>query len=272
MTLSFSPLTSKLGAQVHGIDASNVSDEQALQFCQAFEKYHILLLRGQIMSPEESVNLTELLGPISFADSTMKKGRNYSHISNTLPDGRLPNGELIFHADHMFLKQPLKAISLYAMQVPKIGGETLFLNMSRLYRDLPEILKMRVQGLSARHIYDYEANAGSSAPDLDKLSKNTDEMIHPIAWNFSGSDELILFVSRLFTVEVVGISRDESQTLLSDLFRHIESYEPEYSHKWQVGDFLVWDNRILQHARNDFAATENRSMRRVPIGNTASSI
>ncbi len=166
----------------------------------------------------------------------------------------------------MFLETPLKAISLYALAVPSRGGETCFIDAARAYQELPEQLKERIAHLEARHIYDYGANRGNQAPNPQQLSEQADTAVHPIVWPHPDTGEPILFVSRLFTVEILGIAREESAALLKTLFEHLEARRSDYSHPWRVGDLMIWDNRILQHARNDFDPTEKRALRRVPIG------
>ncbi len=269
MAISITPLSPTIGAEIRGIDPLHLSDADRLEFRRLFDKHHILLMRN--VDPDESaqINLTECLGTVSYADNTMNEARKYTHISNVHADGRLPNGELLFHADHMFLKQPLKAISLYAMMVPSVGGETRYLDIGRAYRELPADLKTRIAGLSARQVYDYDANRGNSAPNMKALSNNVDSWVHPLVWPHPESGEPILFVCRLFTVEILGLPEAESRELLETLFQHVDKCGEDYSHKWQVGDYLVWDNRILQHARNNFPPTEKRAMRRMPIGEQA---
>ena len=75
----------------------------------------------------------------------------------------------------------------------------------------------------------------------------------------------ILFVCRLFTVELIGLERRESDALLSQLFDHMDARPTDYELKWKVGDLLIWDNCVPQHARNNFSSTEKRSMFRVSI-------
>jgi alpha-ketoglutarate-dependent taurine dioxygenase len=265
MTITTRPLSRDIGVELVGFDPLRMSDADRDQFLTLFRRHHLLLIRNLDLTDEQHLALCELVGPISGADNLMKGGRKYTHISNVHADGRLPAGELLFHSDHMFLERPLKAISLFALQVPRIGGETRWVNVVQACRTLPEDLRARIRNLQALHIYDYDANAGDKAPDPSKLGSNSDTHVHPLLWRDSDSGEEVLFASRLFTVEILGLPRAESQDLLERLFRQVEG-QPSYDHKWQVGDYIIWNNRLLQHARNDFAPTENRALRRVPVG------
>jgi taurine dioxygenase len=270
MPITTRPLAANLGAEIHGLDVRGPSENDKARIRELFDEHHLLLFRNVNLSEDRHLELTQAIGPISSADAIMKDGRKFTHISNIHADGRLPTGELLFHADHMFLEVPLKAISLYALAVPSRGGETRFIDASRAYRELPQELQDGIAHLEARHVYDYGANRGNQAPKLEELSEQTDTAVHPIVWPHPETGEPILFVSRLFTVEVIGIPRQEGDALLQLLFSHLDSRGSDYSHRWSVGDLMIWDNRILQHARNDFDPKEKRALRRVPIGEEAS--
>lgn len=266
MMISTTPLSEHIGVEVRGINAKSLTDADSQKLRELFTEHHLVLIRDAELALEDHVALTSAIGPISQADAIMKDGRKFTHISNAHADGRLPDGELLYHADHMFLETPLKAISLYALQAPSRGGETCFLDAARAYRDLPDDVKTKIAGLSARHVYDYSANRGNQAATRDaELSDNSDVAIHPIVWPHPETGEPILFVSRLFTVEVIGLPQAESDALLAYLFDHLEAHANDYTHAWRVGDLIIWDNRILQHARNNFDPSEKRALRRVPI-------
>jgi taurine dioxygenase len=266
MTMTARPLNSSLGVEITGLDVRNPSAADQARIRELFDEHHLILVRNVDLSEDEHLALTQAIGPISSADAIMKDGRKFTHISNIHADGRLPTGELLFHADHMFLETPLKAISLYALAVPSKGGETCFINAALAYRGLPPELKERIAPLQARHVYDYGANRGNQAPQPGELSALVDTAVHPIVWPHPESGQPILFVSRLFTVEVIGLAREEGDTLLQTLFEHLDARRSDYSHPWSIGDLMIWDNRILQHARNDFDPREKRALRRVPIG------
>jgi len=265
MPLVTRPLSPSLGVELLEFDPRQLSPSVIDDFRQTFNEKHLVLVRGHDLTEDEHVGLAEQLGPVSSAGATMQGGKRFTLISNVHAEGRLPDGELLFHADHMFMESPLKAISLYGMVVPSKGGETCFMNTADAYESLPEDIKQRISGLQARHIYDYNANVANKAPDRDNIPADANKAVHPVVLTHPDTGKKILFVCRLFTVEIVGLPREESDELLETLFTHIENQKADYVHRWQVGDFLIWDNRILQHARNNYAATEKRAMRRVPI-------
>lgn len=266
MSFTVQPVSPTLGVEIIGLAPARFTDADKREFKRLFDSRHFILIRNADTSEETHLGLVEAIGPISTADAIMKDGRQFTHISNVHGDGRLPAGELLYHSDHMFLETPLKAISLYAIDAPRVGGETRFLNAAHVYASLPDELKRRIADLSAVHVYDYDANRGNERATLEALSENSDTAIHPIVWTHPESGAPVLFISRLFTVGIVGLEQAESDALLDALFAHVDAHGDDYVHSWSAGDLIVWDNRILQHARNDFPPTERRALRRVPIG------
>lgn len=266
MAYELVPLSEELGVEIRGLDPTKLDDEAVQTFRDAFARYHLVLLRGVDLDEEQQTKLTETLGEVSFDSPIMKKGgdRKFSFIGNQHSDGHLRDGELLFHSDHTFFKSPLKAIALYSLAAPSKGGETVFTNAAAAYRRLPEALKEKIRGLDARHIASYGAFEGDARPRFDPTSK-AKVAVHPVVWKHPDSGEDILFVSRLLTESILGMPHEESEALLEQLFTYVEDPQYHYAHAWKVGDYLVWDNRVLQHSRRDFDPSEKRAMRRVPI-------
>ena len=259
------PLSQSFGVEITDFDVNNITDEVKQAIKLLFDNHQLVLIRNAGITEAQHLELVEAVGPISSADQIMKDGRKFTYISNVHTDGRVGNGELYFHSDHMFLDTPLKGISLYSIEAPEHGGETRYWNAAKAYLDMPEDLKKRVQGMSAHHVYDYDGGRGDQRPDPTKLGDNVDSSVYPLIWIHPVSGIPLLYISRLFTTEVIGLSREDSDKLLDDLFTYQDSISEEYAHKWAPGDLIIWDNLHLQHARNDFPPNERRALRRVPI-------
>ena len=252
------PLTPWFGVELRGIDPHHVQSEEASAFREAFLGARIVLLRGCDLTDDANVRLTESLGQ---ATTNKQSGHKFSYVSNVHPEGLLGDGALVLHSDFAFMERPARAIALYAMSVPAAGGETVFVDLAHAYRRLPEPLKRRIAGLQARHVINY----GTGRPAFDPDAPGAMMAIHPLVWEPPQARAPVLFASRAMTDTIVGMRADESESLLQELFAHIEDERYQYVHQWRTGDYLVWDNRCLQHARRDFASTEGRTLRRVVI-------
>ena len=154
------------------------------------------------------------------------------------------------------------ASMLYALEVPSTGGNTLFANGYMAYETLPDGIKRRIEGRKALNAYDYD---GAAMKRGTRLADGVPSCVHPVVRTHPATGRKALYVNRLMTVRIEGLSEPESNELLATLFDHQERREFIYEHVWRPGDLLMWDNRCTLHARTDFSANERRLMRRVTI-------
>ncbi|MGH7659554.1 MAG: TauD/TfdA dioxygenase family protein [Vulcanimicrobiaceae bacterium] len=265
MSIDFQPISSLCGVEVRGLDPRQpVTNTTRDLVTNAFNEYHLVLIRGYELTEDQQVSFTQILGPLTNQGDTMS-GRRSMFISNAHADGALPDGEIFFHNDHAFFEFPKKAIGLHALAAPSKGGETLFGNIARAYANLPDALKQRIADLKALHVKDYGVNRGDvQARDLPP-NPSVPQAVHPVVKMHPITKEPLLFVSRLLTHSIVGIPERESEALLDELLPYTEDPATQYAHQWKVGDYIVWDNLYLQHARTVFDPSEKRVLRHVPI-------
>ena len=269
MTITVRPLSPALGAEVTGVDFRNELDEATRgQVMDAWLKHHVLVFPGQDLTDAEHVRFCEMFGDIQperlsahLADQTYS---GVHFVSNARPDAILPEGEIEFHMDQMQYDRPARAMSLYGIEVPKAGGETRFSNCHLAYEALSEEMKQRVDGLKAENAYLHE-----SPNRLRKVTEREPEAphaIHPVVRTHPVTGRKAIHVSPLETDRILGVDPEESDRLLDALFGMVEQERFIYQHRWRVGDLIVWDNRCVAHARNDFdAANERRMLRRIAV-------
>jgi taurine dioxygenase len=271
MTLRFTPLGPALGAEVHGLDARNITPDDAQALHDAWLKYHVLVVHGERIAEEELIRFGQCFGPIEPA---RKRSPLASHpeimvISNIRENGQLvgslPDGELSFHFDRIHQKVPNKAGVLHALEIPREGGDTVFANMCMAYATLPGETQRRIEGLTALNTYEY----GRTHAEAKQLSESTPTAVHPIVRTLPESGEKALYVCRLMTDRINELPADEGRALLDTLCDHAEDPRFQYAHHWSAGDILIWDNRCTSHARTDFDASERRLLKRVTVGDTA---
>jgi taurine dioxygenase len=187
-------------------------------------------------------------------------------ISNIREDGKqigaLPDGEMHFHTDQCHQERPAMATMLYSLEVPSVGGNTLFANAYTAYETLPDAIKQKIDGRKALNAYDYDT---ASTRRGTKLREGVPAYWHPIVRTHPATGRNALFVNRLMTVAIEGLSDDEGEDILNTLFDHQEQRTFLYEHVWRPNDVLLWDNRCTLHARTDFSDKERRLMRRVAI-------
>jgi len=268
MALSFTPFDAALGARVTGLDITHISPDEAGQLHEAWLKYHVLVIHGPIVSEDQLVNFGACFGKIENArrQSALASRPEIMVISNIRENGQavgaLPDGELTFHYDRIHQKVPNKAGVLHALEVPDAGGETLFADMCKAYETLPADMRQRLDGLTALNTYEY----GQTHAENKKLAQDAPTAVHPVVRTVPETGRKALFVCRLMTDRILGLSETESRELLDGLCDHAEDERFVYAHRWQAGDILVWDNRCAMHARRDFDGSQRRLMKRVTVG------
>lgn len=265
-------LSPALGAEIRGVDLSKPLDDATFAaIYAAWLENLVVVFPGQTLTERQQVEFAERLGePVGQRskerhDDRSGRDRRVMLISNIrengVPIGLLPDGELMFHTDSVYLERPLKGAMLYAEEIPSSGGETMFVNMHMAYDALPDAMKARLAPLTAVNVFDYETQVKTGRLDRSKVKNH----VHPAVRTHPETGKKALFVNRLMTEEFVGLPEAESDALLAELCDHAEQPQFVYSHKWTVGDLLLWDNRCTMHARTDFPPGERRLMRRVGL-------
>jgi len=262
------PLSPALGAEILGVDLRDPIDEALKQsFLDAWHRHLVLLLRAQTLDEDAQVRFAESFGALAKTTSGRKfsvKHPSVMLVSNIREDGKpigaLPDGEMHFHTDQCHQATPAKATMLYAIEVPRQGGNTLFANAYTAYETLPEDIRRRIAGRRALNAYTSDTMLRSANYDDAKSS-----YWHPVVRTHPATGRKALYVNRLMTRQIEGLPRAESDTLLQQLFDHQEQPKFVYEHVWRVGDILMWDNRCTLHARTDFSAGERRLLRRVTV-------
>ena len=268
MPLELRALTPALGAEVYGIDLRDTLDAGAARELRAaWDKYQVLLIRDQNISIDDQRRFVKVFGEIQPPRTRQGERLNpdVMYVANVVVDGEkgdLPDGEMQFHADQCYFEVPARGAILYAIEVPSKGGNTLFASTYRAYETLPGDLRKRIAGRSAVFTYDAYGNPYKrKALDLSKVPHFT----HPMVIAHPATKRPALFVNRLMTDSIVGMSREESESLLKRLFAHLEQPENIYEHVWRPGDVVIWDNLSTLHARTDFDPKERRALRRAAI-------
>jgi taurine dioxygenase len=263
------PLSPALGAEISGVDLREPMSEATFAAIQdAWHRHLVILLRDQTLSEEDEAHFAGRFGPLALVQNKQFQRRHpgVMLISNIREDGKpigaLPDGEMQFHTDQCYLERPAMASMLYAIEVPRTGGNTLFANGYLAYETLADDVKRRITGRRALNAYDYDTGATIRGATV---SKDAPTYAHPIARTHPATGRKALYVNRLMTRYIEGLPAAESEELLNLLFDHQEQPRFIYEHIWRPGDLLLWDNRCALHARTDFSPHERRLMRRVTI-------
>src|SRR5437667_5205717 len=157
------PLSAALGAEIVGIDLrQEIDDDVFAHIRDAWHQNLVVLLRDQKLTEEDQVRFAAKFGSPAqiHTKQFVRSHPAVMLISNIREDGKpigaLPDGEMQFHTDQCHQERPAMASMLYAIEVPRAGGNTLFANGYKAYETLPAEIKRRIDGRRALNAYDYD--------------------------------------------------------------------------------------------------------------------
>ena len=240
------------GAELEGDLSAPLDAAGQAAFREALYRHGLLVARGQRLPEGDQARLLSYIGPIL----TEERG----DARRIAPDGVLGAQALSFHSDLAFSPKPFDVISLHALEV--VDGETAtrFASATRAYRTLPEPLKARIAKVRILLAHLFEP-LGYDDPVPEWMPHKWQDavMAHPV------TGEPFLTVTEQQTIRVETLAKPDSDALLAELGAHLYAPDNLYRHVWHNGDFLVWDNLALQHARGDLHQVKRRTLQRVCV-------
>jgi taurine dioxygenase len=296
---SFRPILPGFGLQAEGIDLrESMSDAAFGEIAHAFFAGQVLVFREQRLTPAQFAAFARRFGPPepneipsairSWITTSWLGARlgsiNFSHpddpniliLSNVViddvPQG-LANTGIYFHTDYSYLPAPARATTLYSIEVPRRGGDTLFANQYAAYDDLADAMKRRIEPLMAIH---HRGNSGSRN-DHEKVIRTAASMLteehkanmplvtHPIVRTHPVTQRRALYAVSGSPRGIVGMPKDEALDLLDELAEHAIQNKYRYSHSYRVGDVIIWDNASLLHSATLTAPDDPRTLWRIAI-------
>ena len=254
------------GAEILGVDLSKPLPAYELQKVKdALCQDGIVLFRDQKLDPGQLVAFTNQMGPSEpytsiIPEYVLPGFPDIISISNVIgDDGKKVGVEKAgqyWHTDGSYLDRPAWASVLYSLEVPHTPegeplGNTLFANMAAAYDALPEDKKQQMEGLTAFHQYVHRFNKqkeGSVPPHATR----------PVILKHPVTGKKLIYVNRGFTHRILGMEEKAAAELFDWLCDYATQEQFRYTHRWKVGDLVMWDNYCSQH----FAVPDYGDLRR----------
>jgi len=265
-----------LGAQVDGVDVRALDQETFTAIHRAWLDHQVLLFRDQALTDEDLVAFSRRFGDLDQAP-VQETGRRFVDgipeiyvVSNVVQDGvpigSLGSGEAVWHTDMSYLPDPPKASALYALEVPATGGDTSFCSMYAAWDELPGPLQRRVEALRVKHDGTYNSGGyvrqGVTPTGDPRTSPGT---LHPLVCVHPETGRRALYLGRRRNAYIDGLSLDDSNTLLDEIWAYATRDSLTWRHRWEIGDLVLWDNRCTMHHRDAFDPAARRVMPRTQI-------
>lgn len=282
MAPTITPLDATLGATVTDIDLAHLDDDTWTIVEDAFHQYALLIFPGQNLSRAAQEAFAARFGEIEIlrGDSDAKS----VEISNAKPDGsvaraeehrfKVLRGNEGWHTDSSYMPLAAKASVLSAVVVPPSGGETEWADMRAAWDELDDVRKQRISGLSAYHsLYQSQAKMGYEIKTGAGYGYHTKGApLRPLVKTHPVTGRKSLFIGR-HTYRIPGLDDGEALALLDELQDFACRPPRIYTHHWQAGDTIIWDNRCVLHRARPYDFDLPRVMRHTRVaGDPASEL
>ncbi len=271
--LSVKPIAASLGAEIEGVDLSqDLDDEVIADIRQALLDHLVIFFHGQDITPEQHLAFARRFGTLNLHDQV--KGMDaYPEIIEVRKE---PEDERNFggawHGDVTYLEEPPLGSILYALEVPPVGGDTLWANQYLAFETLSDGMRAMLDAADddphpGQDLRVYSRRTGARIPQSRSAPDATAEYEteHPLIRTHPETGRKALFVSGLFTPRFKDMTEEESQPLIDFLMNQATREEFTCRFRWKAGDIAFWDNRAtLHYALNDYSGYR-RVMHRVTI-------
>lgn len=266
------PLNSTFGAEILDFQLTGDPDsEDTRAIKELWAQHKLLLFRNQSFDEAALVGFSREFGDLEIhvrEEYLSPEHPEILYISNVKKDGRLlgilADSEVGWHYDQIYLPRPAVGSLLMADTLPPEGGNTEFADMCAAWDALPEETQTRLDGCLANQSYE-AFNKAYSVPTNKKQKALSPDIQHPIVRTHPVTHRKALYLCPGMTTEIVGWDPEKSAEMLEFLFDWTTRPEFVYSHSWQSGDALMWDNACTMHRRDPFDPKHARLMKRTTI-------
>ena len=270
-SLTLTPLTPTIGAEVSGVDLSAPIDAAARgALRQALLDWKVLFFRDQDITTEQHLAFARNFGDLEvhpFAPS--KPG--FPEVLAITHDREHPGRENTWHSDVTWRIEPSLGSVLRAVEVPPVGGDTLFADMYAAHEGLTDAVKAEIEGAVAVHDFAHfrvgMRRQGKSEAEIEAFNTAYPMVEQPVVRTHPETGRKALYVNAAFTQSIVGLDKASSDALLKHLYAQAAIPEYQCRFRWEAHSIAFWDNRASQHyAASDYWPAVRRMERVTVIG------
>jgi taurine dioxygenase len=267
------------GAEIGGVDLSRPLDEAIVdEIKRAFTEHLVIGFRDQRITPEQQCAFARHWGALTRHPfvKTMPEHPDVAAVIR-LPEDMTVNFGGVWHADTTFLERPPLGSTLYAVDVPPYGGDTLFTNLYMAYDTLSSGMQKLADNLVVMHsaAKGYDPDRGANDPTRSKVMQTgvqfevtedpRKEMPHPLVRINPDNGRKALWTAGDYCLRFQDMTEGESQPLMAFFHEHVRNPNFTFRWSWSPHSLLFWDNRVTNHfAINDYQG-HRREMHRVQI-------
>ena len=276
--IQITPINPTFVAEISDVDVRNITQDEFDRIYQAWLEFGVVRLRGQSLNENELQVFSTRFGPLEeipmgrLPEAKRKKIKNryVTQLSNIIVDGKpiggLGNAEAAWHSDMTYVEIPPPASVLLGVEIPKQGGDTYFSDQNAAYDSITTELLGRLHGLTIKHDAAH-TSVGSLRAGFEAFEdpREAPGAVHPIVMTHEETGKHTLYLGRREWACIPGLSLEDSEALLDELWSHAALEEHVWQQQWQADDLIVWDNRRVLHRRDDFDQNARRLMKRCQV-------
>jgi taurine dioxygenase len=261
--MNITPVTPELGAEISGTDLRTADNATITQIQSAFAQRAVLFIRDQDLTLDDLLAVTAKFGSVLRVPYVQGVASHPDVIAvlKEASERKISTFGGTWHSDFSFLAEPPASTLLYAVELPPVGGDTIWASQYLAYEALSDGMKALLEPLRAAHTGWPHGTMGP-APDVPvtksiKMVRNDPsadrEVLHPVVRVHPVTGKKALFVNPVYTQRFEGMTVAESKPLLDYLHQHSIRAEFCCRFRWTPGTLTMWDNRCLMHlAVNDY--------------------
>ena len=275
--LTLTPLSKAGAVEIGNLDLSRpLTAETVAALRRVLLDYPVLIFRGQSLSKDAQATFSAQFGELEGHIGKFSDGSTFPLVhtlTNLDGEGNVINMDVaklnyFWHTDKSYHAVPSFVTILHALAVPPEGGDTQFSNARMAYAALSPAMKARLEGLMTVHDWVASRLNSGTSPATEEQKQARPPVSHPLVRTQPETGEKSLYLG-VHVSHIEGMERAESTALLAELTRHIGEERFPYTHRWRVGDVVMWDNRCLHHRaldNYDIAAYPRELNRTVVVG------
>ncbi len=248
IALDIRPLQPTLGAEIHGIDISKPLDPAVRDAIRAaVVKHKVVFFRDQTLDNDSHAAFASAFGPLYTHPSTKHDTKiTPIHQISAADAARYEKQRLHsdvkpgdgYHTDTSWRLVPTWGAVLRAVDLPPVGGDTIWVDANLAYEGLSDEIKERLDGAHVTH--DFRAALTANGHDYPIVA-------HPVVRTHRETGQKILWVNLTQKPQILGIELSESRLLLDEVLRQYKRPEFQVRFSWRPGSVAFWDNRGAVH-------------------------
>ena len=283
MAITVTPLHPLFVARIGGVDLRRDRSAAVMEVVErSLYDHSVVILHDQHLSDDEQITVSEQLGDLSYA---LNHGRKVGQTARLRPElydisnldenhaileeqdrrRQWREADKLWHTDRSFIDADTTYSLLSGRVIPPVGGNTDFADMRAVYDDLPAAMKTKIATLTAEHsIWHSRALCGGTNFRPDEIA-TMPPVVQPLVREHPGSKRNSVVLAS-HASHIIGMTHEDGRALLDELTAIATQPKYCYSHRWSVGDLVIWDNRCTMHRGTHFDdKAYRRDMRRTTV-------